>query len=98
MYLLETRYCNCNIIVLMALMRVETIVGRTRLFIHTFQRERKREGFLLDSMGNGRCIRTAFYYRLQGTLGATIVIFCENTISEIIFLNYLFKRNLYLHL
>lgn len=49
MYLLETRYCNCNIIVLMPLIRVETIVGRTRLFIF-FSGKGSARVFLLDSV------------------------------------------------
>lgn len=50
MYLLETCYCNCNIIVLMPLIHVETIVGRTRLFILLFSEKGSARVFLLDSV------------------------------------------------
>lgn len=53
MYLLETRYCNCNIIVLMPLIRVETIVGRTRLFI-LFSGKGSARVFLRDSVWEKR--------------------------------------------
>lgn len=57
MYLLETRYCNCNIIVLMLLIRVETIVGRTRLFIF-FSGKGSARVFLLDSVWETGSART----------------------------------------
>lgn len=77
MYLLEMRYCNCNIIVLMA----RRDYCGTNSFIYTyFSAGKEARGFSPGFYGKRAVHTDAFYYRLEGTLSATIVIFCENTI------------------
>lgn len=68
MYLLETRYCNCNIIVLMALMRVETIVGRNSFIYTYFSAGKEARGFSPGFYGKRAVHTNPFYYRLQGSV------------------------------